>query len=253
MRSILVLLISVTLWSCAGQPFDPTGGDDANIPLNKEAAQINAQLGADYIAKGEYELASEKLQRAIKQDPRSSMAHWAYAMLQEQLRQIETAERYYKKALRINASDARAQNVYAAFLCRQKRYQQADRHFQKALSDPFIRARQAVSLIAGICAMEIPDYSKAQRYFEQVANAQPENRVVLYQLAKLNFLQNNLPAAQTYLHAYEDVSVHTAQSLWLAYRLEQQLGNTRMAKSYAESLVNQFPASKEAKKLARVH
>lgn len=253
MRLILILLMSTVLLSCAGKGLNTDRGADSRIALNKEAAQINAQLGADYTAKGEYEMANDKLQRAMKQDPRSSMAHWTYAVLQEQLKQIKTAERHYKKALQIDASDAGAQNAYASFLCRQAHYQQADRHFQKALSDPLIRGRAAVALMAGICAMEIPDYPKAQGYFEQVNEAQPNNRVVLYQLAKLNFSQNNLPLAQAYLHAYEAVSAHTSQSLWLAYRLERQLGNARIAKSYADLLIKQFPASKEAEKLARAN
>lgn len=245
--------MSAALLSCAGQSLNIDRSPDSRIALNKEAAQINAQLGADYITKGEYQLANDKLQRAIKQDPRSSMARWTYAVLQEQLKQVKTAESYYKEALQIDASDAGAQNAYASFLCRQARYQQADRHFQKALSDPLIRRRAAVALMAGICAMEIPDYSKAQRYFEQVNEAQPKNRVLLYQLAKLNFLQNNLPAAQAYLRAYEDVSSHTSQSLWLAYRLEHRLGNARIAKNYAELLTRQFPTSKEAEKLAKAN
>ncbi len=181
------------------------------------------------------------------------MARWTYAVLQENLNQSEAAEYYYKEALKINPKDSSGQQSYASFLCRHGRYKEADVHFSETLADPLFRKREAASLTAGVCAMEIPDYQSAQKYFSEVIRLNSKNRMALYQLAKSYFLQHNYAAAQSYMRDFEEVSEHTAQSLLLAYRTERRLGNNRIAQSYAKLLSKQFPGSKEAEQLARLN
>ena len=254
MRIIYLLISSVMLISCAAQPVNnASGGSDDRIVQNKEAAAINVELGANYISTGDYQLADEKLKKAFKQDPNSSVARWTYAILQEQLNQPEVAETYYKKAIAINPNDSRGHNVYASFLCRNDKYQKATEHFNKALSNPLFSARASANLNAGVCAMEIPDYDLAAGYFSEVIRISPGNRVALYQMAKLHFLQKDFATSQSYLRDFEEVSQHTAKSLWLAYRTERELGNVRIAQSYAKLLTKQFPTSYEAEQLARIN
>jgi type IV pilus assembly protein PilF len=252
MRLIVFIVVSLMLASCSTHT-GSTNGSGKRIDRNPEAAKINIQLGASYIASGEYQSADDKLQKAFKQDPNSSVARWTYAILQEQLQQFEVAELYYKKAIAIDANDSRGQYNYASFLCRNKRYQEADKHFEITLSNPLYSAREAASLNAGVCAMEIPDYQSAQKYFTEVIRLNTKNRVALYQLAKSYFLQDDFGQAQSYLRDFEEVSQHTAQSLLLAYRIERGLGNTRIAQSYAKSLNDKFPSSKEAEQMARLN
>tara|TARA_R110002049_G_scaffold124479_1_gene279966 strand:- start:51814 stop:52548 length:735 start_codon:yes stop_codon:yes gene_type:complete len=244
----------MTLISCASQTVSTSNsGGNGRVERNPEAAKINIQLGASYIASGDYQLADDKLKKAFKQDPNSSVARWTYAIMQEKLEQLDTAEVYYKKALTIDSYDSRGQYSYASFLCRQKRYKEADKHFAKALSNPLYNAKEGTSLNAGVCAMEIPDYPLAQKYFMEVTRLNPRNRVALYQLAKSHFLNGNFAASQSYIRDFEEVSQHTAQSLLLAYRTERGLGNSRIAQSYAKLLKNQFPDSQEAEQLARLN
>ncbi|MFK8026731.1 MAG: type IV pilus biogenesis/stability protein PilW [Gammaproteobacteria bacterium] len=251
---LIIIIMCMALVSCATQNVSTnSSGDNIRIERNPEAAKINVQLGANYIASEQYQLAEDKLQKAFKQDPNSSVARWTYAIMQEKLKQPETAELYYKKALAIDSTDSRAQYSYASFLCRNKRYQEADKHFEKTLSNPLYSAREETNLNAGVCAMEIPDYQAAQQYFSEVISLNPRNRVALYQLAKSHFLQDDFATSQSYLRDFEEVSQHTAQSLLLAYRTERGLGNTRIAQSYAKLLNNQFPGSKEAEQLARLN
>ena len=253
MRLIILMMCSIVLVSCTAQPVGNTSGSNERVVQNKEAAAINVELGANYISTGDYRLADEKLQKAFKQDPNSSVARWTYAILQEQLKQPKVAEQYYKKAISINPNDSRGHNVYASFLCRHERYQEADKYFGKALSDPLFNGRASTNLNAGVCAMEIPDYTLAEKYFSEVIRINSGNRVALYQMAKLHFLQNEYATSQSYLRDFEEVSQHTAKSLWLAYRTEKELGNVRIAQSYAKLLTKQFPTSAEAELLARAN
>jgi len=254
MRFLGLIIICIIASACTTQPVvnSDSSGSHRTAP-NKDAAELNIQLGANYIANGEYQLADDKLKKAFKQDPQSSVARWTYAILQEKLNQTKAAEFYYKEALRINVKDSRGQQNYASFLCRNKRYQEADTHFVKALSDPLFANREAASLTAGVCAMEIPDYVSADKHFNETLRVNDRNRVALYQLAKLNFKQDKFATSQSYLRDFEEVSVHTAESLWLAYQTERGLGNVRIAQSYAKLLSKQFPGSKEAEQLARMN
>ena len=60
---------------------------------NYEAAsKINVQLGIAYLQQNNMVLASEKLTKALKQNPKSASAHNAYAMLQDRLLEKERAE-----------------------------------------------------------------------------------------------------------------------------------------------------------------
>ena len=254
MRIGLLVLICIYLLACSAQPTAPvaTAGSTASTN-NERAAALNVDLGARYITNGEYQLANDKLLKAMKQDPKSAAAHWTYALLQERLGQADAADKYFKTALSLNPNDSRGRNNYGAFLCKQGRYMEANEQFQKALSDPLYRFRASGNLNAGVCAMEIPDYKLAKNYFEEVLKLRPENRVALYQMAKLHFLQNDYASAQSYIRDFEEVSEHTAESLWLAYRAERELGNVRSAKSYAKLLTNSFPKSNEAAQLARIN
>ena len=253
MRVGYLLIVCLFMVGCATHPTTSVQNGSSAATKNQTAAALNVELGATYIASKEYRLADAKLRKAMQQDPRSSAARWTYALLQERLEQVEAAEKYYREAITINPNDSRGQNNFGTFLCKQGRYKESDKHFQKALSDPLYKFRAAANLNAGVCAMETPDYDLAKDYFEEVLRLRPSNRVALYQMAKLHYLQNDFAGAQSYIRDFENVSQHTAESLWLAYRAERELGNVRSARSYAELLTNNFPKSNEAAQLARVN
>ena len=246
MRLVFLLVFSQILISCASQQSKPV---DEDIKYNPKAAELNVQLGAQYISQGEYKLAEEKLQRAFKQDPNSSMARWTYAIMQEQLEQPDSADHYYREALKINSKDSQAHYNYGSFLCRQEKYLDSEKHFAKAIADPLYEAKANANLNAGVCLMEVPDYDLAESYFNETLRLQPNNRVAIYQLAKLNYLKGNHAKAQSYIRDFEEISPHTPISLWMAYQIENELGNSKIASSYAKKLVNEFPESEEAKRI----
>ena len=72
----LLLVLVVLLQSCAGK------SDELTPEKRRDAAQYNAQLGAQYLQRGELEQAREKLLKALEQDESNSLAHATYANLQ---------------------------------------------------------------------------------------------------------------------------------------------------------------------------
>ena len=118
MRIALIMIVCALLAACAAQSTVPTQGNVGTETKSQTAAALNVELGATYIGNGDYQLADKKLRKAMQQDPRSSSAHWTFALLHERLGQIQAAELYYKKALSLNPNDSRGQNNFGAFLCK---------------------------------------------------------------------------------------------------------------------------------------
>ena len=72
-RAAAVGIILVSLAGCATRPSDvPHTTSKKDL---QEAARINAQLGLDYMRRGDLRLAEEKLKRAIAEDSSLVLAH----------------------------------------------------------------------------------------------------------------------------------------------------------------------------------
>ena len=82
------LLVSAVLTGCfATNPDGTTGKPDL-----REAARINAQLGLDYMRRGDLRLAEEKLKRAVSQDDDLALAHTGLGILYSRKGRDEEAE-----------------------------------------------------------------------------------------------------------------------------------------------------------------
>ena len=56
--------------------------------------------------------------------------------------------------------------------------------------------------------------------------------------------------AKGFLQRYLGVAAHTPETLWIAAQAERALGNKELAKEYKSLLLEKFPLSNEAKKIA---
>ena len=241
---ILAVLMSFVT-ACA-----TTNNVDGPVSDNEKAAAFNVQLGVKYLGQGEYELADQKLRRAIKQDPRSATAHWVYALLQQRLKQTDVAEKHFRKAISLDPKDSRAHNNYGTFLCEQDRIDEAEKQFLKAVENPLYREASGAYANAGICVLKIPDKIKAEQYFQKSLELNASQRSALYQMALLSFERQEYDRTSFYMQRYETVARHNSQSLWVAYQAETSLGNQGKAEEYANQLKKSFPASQEARLLA---
>ena len=81
-----IILLSILLSACAGNARNSeTGGN--------EAAEINMRLGLNYMQRGDYEFALEKLEKALQQDPNLPSAHNTIDILYQRLGEEEKAEK----------------------------------------------------------------------------------------------------------------------------------------------------------------
>lgn len=241
----LVLVALLTAGCTTTAPVRPADSRTEDLVSNY------VQLGIEYMKQGQYDVAMKRLERALSIDGTSPDAHNAMALLHDQLDQDDLAEAHYEKALRHDPKYAAAHNNYGGLLCRQGRYAEAERQFLLAGENPLNQNRDTAYTNAGLCVRQQGDLAKAETYFRKALELNPRQPVALMAMARLSFARDRFLQARAYLQRYAEVAPRTAESLWLGYRVERELGDRDAASSYAVALRGRFPDSQEARLLSQ--
>jgi len=239
----LTALAAMVLTACV----TTTNIDPAPPKEPEEAAEINTQLGAEYLRQGKLELAEEKLEKAIEQNPQLASAHLYLALTYDQLGDGAKAEKHYERALKLDPGTATTLNLYGAYLCRHDREQEADRYFEQAAKDKRYKTPEVALTNAGVCALRLPDQDVAETYFRQALAANPKFEDALWHMSRLSFEKANYLQARAFLQRYAEVGTMSAAALWLGVRVERELGDADAANRYAARLQQEFPESEEAR------
>jgi type IV pilus assembly protein PilF len=217
----------------------------------KEAAEINTQLGAEYLRQGKLDLAREKLEKALQQDPQLADAHTYAALVYDQLGEVDKAERHYQKSLRLAPGQATTLNLYGAFLCRNQREHEAEQYFAQAAKDKRYRTPEVALTNAGVCLLRKEDREAAEGYFRQALVANPRFPDALWHMSRVTYETGDYLHARAFIQRYAEVGPMNPGALWLGVQIERHLGDTAAADRYAEKLKQEFPASEEARLLAQ--
>lgn len=243
-RALLVFAIAVAVTACAGTNKRNAAGDGAS---GDSAAEINTRLGLAYLQQGNAELALEKLNKALEQDPKSATAHHYLAETYRQTGQYEEAHDHFKKALALASKDGAIHNNYGVFLCEMREFAAADRAFLHATKLRNYASPSDAYENAGLCALREPDIKRAEERFRAALKLKAKRPVSLYQLAELSLTQKNYLEARAFLQRYEEVAPPSAHTLWLGVQIERELGNYGAAENYGKSLVQKFPNADETR------
>ncbi len=220
--------------------------DSLRKPDVESSSEINARLGLAYMQQGYLEIALERLQRAIEQDPQQVTAHHYIAELYRQLKSPDDASVHYQLALQLTPEDFSLHNNYGVFLCEQKDYEAAEKSFLMAISTaPIYKPRHEFYENLAQCMMQSIDYTKAEKYFRIVLETHPRMPVTLYQMARLTFEAKKYLRARAFFQRFTEVSTQTAETLWLGIQIERQLGDERTAGEYIRQLKTNFPLATE--------
>jgi type IV pilus assembly protein PilF len=246
MKPVSVLFVVVSAVLLAGCV---STGSERTVSAPEEAAGYNIQLGLEYLRQGRRELAMEKLNRALEQDPRSPDVHVAIAYAYNHYGERERADQHYRRALRLDSGDPGMRNTYGAFLCQHGELAEAERQFLAAARNPEYNTPAVAWTNAGICAEREPDLDKAERYYREALRIDPRHEDALWQLAQVSFDGGNALQARAFLQRYLEVSARSAESMWLGYQVEVTLGDEDAAEMYAMHLRNDFGDSEETRQL----
>lgn len=240
----VVILAGVFLSGCVSS----TSGMPAPEANDGDAAELNYQLGARYYQNGKYDLARDRLELALKLNPKMAVAYTTLGMTYEALGNPRLATQSYENAVRIAPRDFEVHNAYAVFLCRQRDYSGAKKYFEKAANHPENDNAERTLTNAGLCLGQQPDLVAAERLFREALERRPTHGEALLQLCLLKYQQEDFMSARAFLQRFMATSRSTAGVLLLASEIEGKLGNDRGRTDFVNQLLREFPESPEARK-----
>ena len=245
MIRITALLAALLLGACVTDGNNLTSDPD---PI--EAARLNTQLGIDYMRKGYFELALEKLERAVDQNEDNAVAHSALAYLYSRNGEIKKADKHYRRAISLDKDNPDTHNNYGGFLCAQNRREEGEKHLLIAAQNPRFASPAAAWTNAGDCVRSVAP-ERAERYLREALRLDSEYSEALAQLAWISYDRREYLRARAFLQRFEHAGTHLPHTLWLATQTERQLGDVEAARRYVNMLRKQFPESEQAYDLGK--
>lgn len=241
MKIWMIVLLCLVLTACAST------GSELGLPDQEaetvEGAVVNVKLATGYMQQGEYEVALEKLQRALQFDPDYATAHTVIGVLYTRIGEQELAGKHYKRAVELNPDDGGVLNNYGQYLCQVKRYEEAYPYFKRAIDQPFYHTPASALSNAGRCAIDEGKLDKAEQYLRAALKISPEYPPTLLDLAQLMELKNEHLKARAFLERYHSSGQASPESLYLGYDVEHELGDESASEEYRRMLIQQFPDS----------
>jgi len=210
-------------------------------------SRVRLELAALHFSRGQNATALDELKLALAANPDMPEAHGLSALIYASLGDIAGAEQSFKRALQLSPRDGDTMHNYAWFLCQQRRYDEADATFQRATALPNYGEVMRTLLARGVCQARAGHWAEAERSLSRSYELDPSNPVTAYNLGDVLLRRGELERARFYVRRINQVpEAVTAQSLWLAARIERRIGNMDGLQDYGRQLRDRFPQSTEA-------
>lgn len=242
MKQAVLIVVVLALSGCAGSK-------SQNSAQPQRASEINLELGIDYLRKGDLKTAKDKIDRAVQQNPRNAMAQATAGLLYQRLGETSQANSYFERAVALDPKNSDILNNYAVFLCQQNRFDRGEKYALQSAANPLYKSPERGYFNAGNCARSAGNLARAEEHYRRALAVRAQFSPALYEMAHLEFRQNNLLSARAFLERYLEVSRADAAVLWLGVQIERGLGNANAASEYAQRLRLEYPSAAETKAL----
>ncbi|HXZ93071.1 MAG TPA: type IV pilus biogenesis/stability protein PilW [Burkholderiales bacterium] len=247
----LVLLAS----ACANQPSPPPSIDTGQIigevgdPQNR--ARLHTELAGKYYSIGRMQFALDEARMATSADSNWAPAYGMLGLVYMDLKENKLAQENFEHALKISPNDPDINHNYGWFLCKTDRESESIAYFERAIRNPLYPTRWRSYTAAGICSLRENKVHEAEQFIQQALRLQPNDPGALLQMGQIRYRQGDMEQARRYALRYNQSVPPTAESLWLALRVERRLGDTVAEAGYANQLRRDFPRSPEYQLLQR--
>lgn len=218
--------------------------DGADI---ERGARARLELASLYLARGQSETALAEVQRALSARPELAEGYSLRGLIQASLNEPALADASFQRALQLAPRDGDAMHNYGWFLCQQARFVDAETQFANALRQSSYRDVVRTQLALGVCQARAGRWSDAERSLSKAYELDPASPVVGYNLAEVLLRRGELERARFVVDRINrQPESATAQSLWLAARIERGLGQPQAVQLLGRRLQERFPQSPEA-------
>lgn len=225
-----------------------TAADSANT----KSAKIHTELAGLYFERSQFGIALEELATALQADRNYAPAYSVRGLVHMALQEDDLAEEDFKQSLRLDDGDSDTQNNYGWYLCQRGREKESIAHFMAAVKDPLYRTPEIAFLNAGLCSRRTGNNQEAEKFLQRALIVQPNMQQALYALAEIHFADGDYAGAKRYFAGLaRQLDNLTAEQLWLAVRIERNVGDRNSADSFALQLRKRFPVAPETQLLMR--
>jgi len=244
-RTAAWLLAAALVAGCAG--LQPQASSD-----QRRAAEVNAELGINYLQQNDLAQAQRALERALQFDPNLAMAHLGMGLLRESQGSEELAVTHYRRALTLEPGNLYVQTNLGDLLCRRGDAPEGQALLAQAIASPSFSARDVALLNSGRCYARTGDRVRAEERMREVLRINPQFAAALYEMAALTFADGRPLQTRAFLSRLTALGAATPASLLLCYKAEMQMGNRTDAQACAERLKREFGDSQEVAELLRM-
>ena len=221
-----------------------TDSDESEI---SKRARVRMELASAYFGRGQFTTALDEVKQALALNPNMGEAYNLRGLIYAGLGDDSLAQESFKRALQINPNDGDSLHNYGWVQCQQKRYPESQALFERALTVPQYLGAARTMMTSGICHARAGQWPEAELALTKSYERDPANPATAVNLAEVLLRRGEAERARFYIRRVNALpNQSTAQTLWLAARIEMKLGNRSGANELGRELRSRFPQSRES-------
>lgn len=250
-------LLAILLVACTVLPVAETASVEQSVSRQattsevRQRARVHTELGSLYLQDARYDVALDEARVALEAESGYAPAHNLMGLIYMSLRKNELAGDSFRRALQLATNDPEINNNYGWFLCQSGHIKDSFAHFQIAINNPLYQTPTKVLTNAGMCAMMDQDDRKGEDYLLRAVRQDRNNLRALYLLADITYRGNRQADARLWMKDLHAQLEPTAESAWLALKIERKLGDRESEARFTGILRRKYRDSPEYQKLSR--
>lgn len=243
--AVLLLSACASNTGSSGQEEIRTASDRTAV---EKRASIRLQLAISYYQDGKDEVALDEVKQAIAINPNSADAYGVRALIYTRMGEFALADDNYQRAIKLAPRNPELANNYGSFLCQNGRPALGMAQFETALKNPAYNSPINALLNAGSCSLRTRNHAEAERYLLDAMRVNPDFAPTNALLARVYFEKRDYTRAGFFINRLTTVAKLDslpADQLWLAVRVNRKIGDRSMEASLVTQLHRRFPTSPE--------
>lgn len=238
---------STTVSTSSGPVSDaPTARAANSTEDTARRARVRMELALAYFSNGQLDVALEESRRVLAIDPELGAAYNLQGLIYASKGDDAQAEQNFRRALQINPRDADAMQNFGWYHCQRKRHAEADAQFEAALASAQNRDLGRTLLAQGVCRAQGGRLVEAEATLTRAYETDPSNPAISVNLAEVLLKRGDYERARFFARRVNGVpGLISAQTLWLAARIEHKLGNQTGVQELGRQLRARFADSRE--------
>jgi type IV pilus assembly protein PilF len=241
----------VTTGGAPKSPYRSNNDDDIKTASDQTTgdrlSNTRMELAAAYLGRNQPTDALDQVKQALQAKPDNPAAYGLRGLIYAALGDNDKADESFHRAMQLAPHDGDLMHNFGWYLCQTRRFAEADAEFARAIAEPSYRQVPRTMLVVGICQVRAGKPQDAERTLSRAYELDPANPTIAVNLSEVLYRNGQFERARFYIRRVNTrQELASAQTLWLAARIEHKLGQVEQSNAMGAQLRNRFPQSPEA-------